>query len=138
MQRARCVVLAVLGALAVSAPTSLQAQDRHWGEGYIPNLPVVTQDGKTLRFYHDVIKGKIVVMNFIYTNCPDICGLTTARLTQAADKLGDAVGRDVFFVSLTVEPEHDTPVKLKEYANACHIGPSVLSHSGLGEQIGVR
>jgi len=130
MQRARCVVLAVLGALAVSALTSLQAQDRHWGEGYIPNLPVVTQDGKTLRFYHDVIKGKIVVMNFIYTNCPDICGLTTARLTQAADKLGDAVGRDVFFVSLTVDPEHDTPAKLKEYADAFHIGPGWLFLTG--------
>src|SRR5262245_36322597 len=126
MHRTRLAVLAVLGALAVSAPTSLEAQDRHWGEGYIPNLPVVTQDGKTLQFYDDVIKGKVVVMNFIYTNCPDICGLTTARLTQAADKLGDAVGRDVFFVSLTVDPEHDTPVKLKEYASAFHIGSGWL------------
>src|SRR5499433_2894042 len=130
MQRARCVVLAVLGALAVSAPTSLQAQDRHWGEGYIPNLPVITQDGKTLRFYDDVIKGKIVVLNFIYTNCPDICGLTTARMSQVEDKLGDAAGRDIFFVSLTVDPERDTPAKLKEYANAFHIGPRWLFLTG--------
>src|SRR5262247_148116 len=121
MRRIRLAALAVLVALTVSIPATLEAQGRRWGEGYIPNLPVVTQDGKTLRFYDDVIKGKIVVINFIYTTCPDICGLTTARLTQAEDKLGDMVGRDVFFVSLTADPEHDTPAKLKEYADAFHI-----------------
>src|SRR5262245_11876764 len=135
MQRTRLAVLAVLGTLVVSAPTSLAAQDRHWGEGHIPNLPVITQEGKTLRFYDNVIKGKVVVMNFIYTNCPDICGLTTASLAQAADKLGDAVGRDVFFVSLTVDPEHDTPGKLKQYADAFHIGPRWMFLTGKLEDI---
>ena len=127
MQRMRLqalAVVAVLGVLAMFAawrPSSPEARSHRWGQGYMPNLPVVTQDGKTLRFYDDVIKGRIVVINFIYTNCPDICGLTTARLTLAADRLGEMVGRDVFFVSLTVDPEHDTPEKLKEYADAFHI-----------------
>jgi len=102
----------------------------------MPNLPVVTQDGKTLRFYDDVIKDKIVVVNFIYTTCPDICGLTTARLSQAEDKLGDMVGRDIFFVSLTVDPENDTPEKLKEYADAFHItGPGWLFLTGKPDDI---
>src|SRR5215510_6661525 len=136
MRRIRLAALAVLVALTVSIPATLEAQGRRWGEGYIPNLPVVTQDGKTLRFYDDVIKGKIVVINFIYTTCPDICGLTTARLTQAEDKLGDMVGRDIFFVSLTVDPEHDTPAKLKEYADAFHItGPGWLFLTGKPENI---
>ena len=83
MRRTVVALFAGLAAatLAMAAPGA--AQSRPWGEGYFPNLPVVTQDGKTLRFYDDVIKGKIVVVNFIYTNCPDICGLTTARLLQA-------------------------------------------------------
>src|SRR4051794_20248844 len=97
--------IALLAALILSVPDSSNAQGRRWGEGYFPNLPVVTQDGKTLRFYDDVIKGKIVLVSFIYTSCPDICPLTTARLTQVEDKLGDMVGRDIFFVSLTVDPE---------------------------------
>src|SRR5262245_49149564 len=101
---------------AVTVADTAQAQDRRWGEGYFPNLPVVTQDGRTLRFYDDVIKGKIVVIDFIYTSCPDICGLTTARLSQAEEKLRVMVGRDLFFVSLTVDPEHDTPDKLKAFA----------------------
>jgi protein SCO1/2 len=135
MQRTRLAAIAMLAALAVSAPASLEAQSRRWGEGYMPNLPVVTQDGKTLRFYDDVIKGKIVVINFIYTNCPDICGLTTARLSQVEEKLGYTVGRDIFFVSLTVDPENDTPAKLKEYADAFHAGPGWLFLTGKPEDI---
>ena len=136
MRRMRLAALAVLVALTVSIPARLEAQGRRWGEGYIPKLPVVTQDGKTLRFYDDVIKGKIVVVNFIYTTCPDICGLTTARLSQAEDKLGDMVGRETFFVSLTVDPENDTPAKLKEYADAFHItGPGWLFLTGKPDDI---
>ena len=52
-------------------------------------MPVVTQDGKTLNFYDDLIKDKIVVLSFIYTSCKDICPLATARLGEAQDKLGD-------------------------------------------------
>src|SRR5262249_25566341 len=79
------------------------------GANYFPNLPVVTQDGKTLKFYDDVIKDKIVLISFVYTNCPDICPLATARIAQVEDKLGDMVGRDIFFISMTVDPEPIRP-----------------------------
>ena len=97
MQRNLFAGMAMSAALAVFASASVEAQGRRWGEGYMPNLPVVTQDGKTLQFYDDVIKGKMVVISFIYTNCPDICPLATARLAQVEDKLGDVAGRDIFF-----------------------------------------
>ena len=64
------------------APSS-PAQTNPWGANYFPNVPVVDQDGRTLNFYDDVIKGKMVVVSFIYTSCPDICPLTTARLSLA-------------------------------------------------------
>ena len=99
------------------------AQNRPWGEGYIPNLPVLTQDGKTVRFYDDLVKGKIVIISFIYTSCTDICPLTTARLSQLEEKLGDFVGRDVFMLSMTVDPENDTPQRLKEFSQAFQTGP---------------
>src|SRR4029077_4942111 len=95
----------------------------------------VTQDGKTLRFYDDVIKGKIVLISFLYTNCPDICPLTTARIAQVEDKLGDMVGRDIFFVSMTVDPERDTPERLKEFATAFGAGPGWLFLTGKLEDI---
>jgi cytochrome oxidase Cu insertion factor (SCO1/SenC/PrrC family)/mono/diheme cytochrome c family protein len=127
--------LALLAAATVSVPSPLKAQSGRWNADYLPNLSVVTQDGKTLKFYDDVIKGKIVLISFIYTNCPDICPLTTARLTQVEDQLGDIVGRDIFFVSMTVDPERDTPDKLKEFTAAFGIGPRWLFLTGKPEDI---
>src|SRR5262252_2438238 len=122
-------------AVIISARGPLEAQGARWGANYFPNLPVVTQDGKTLKFYDDVIKGKIVLISFIYTNCPDICPLTTARIAQVEDKLGDMVGRDIFFVSMTVDPERDTPERLKEFATAFDAGPGWLFLTGKPEDI---
>jgi protein SCO1 len=135
MRRMFLAATAALAAATVAAATPSQAQSRRWGDGYFPNLPVVTQDGKTLRFYDDVIKGKIVVVNFMYTSCPDICGLTTARLSQVEEKLRDVVGSELFFVSLTVDPENDTPQKLKEFADSFHIGDGWLFLTGKPEDI---
>src|SRR5471032_194049 len=103
-------------ALALAVPSMASAN--RWDENYFSNLPVVTQDGKTLHFYDDLIKGRIVVVSFIYTSCSDLCPIETARLAQVKDKLGDAVGRDIFFVSMSVDPEHDTPEMLKAFADA--------------------
>jgi protein SCO1 len=72
---------------------------------YFPNLPVVNQDGKTLRFYDDAIKGKIVLINFMFTGCSALCPLTTARLAEVQDKLGGRVGRDIFFYSISLDPQ---------------------------------
>ena len=98
-------------------------QDDRWGRGYLPNLPVVDQDGNTYSFYDDLIKGKKVIINFVFTTCTDICPLTTARMAQLQEKLGDMVGRDVEMYSITVDPEHDGPAELKRYADAFHIRP---------------
>jgi len=130
MHRMLLASVALLAALTVSIPGLLQAQSGRWGKDYFPNLPVVTQDGKTLRFYEDVVKGKIVVFSFIYTSCKDICPITTARLAQIEDKLGDSVGRDIFINSISVDPENDTPTQLKKYAEAFHAGPGWLFLTG--------
>src|SRR5476651_2107101 len=102
--------LVCLLAVIVSAP---EARSKPWGADYFPDVPVVNQDGKTLHFYDDLIKGRIVVVSFVYTSCSDLCPIMTARLAQLKDKLGDAVGRDIFFISMSVDPEHDTPDMLK-------------------------
>jgi protein SCO1 len=101
----------------------------------VPNVPVVTQDGKTLNFYDDLIKDKIVVLSFIYTSCKDICPLATSRLGEAQEKLADRVGRDIFFYSISIDPESDTPQRLKQYADAFHAGPGWLFLTGLPEDI---
>src|SRR5262249_11938594 len=123
MQRTLLVSIALLASLTVSAPGRLEAQGRPWGEGYFPNLPVVTHEGKTLRVYDDLIKGKIVGISFIFTRWRGNWPITTSRLAQVEEKLGDTVGRDVFIYSISVDPENDTPEQLKKYAEAFHTGP---------------
>jgi len=135
MRLSSLAAVVAFAAVIISARGPLEAQGARWGANYFPNLPVVTQDGKTLKFYDDVIKGKIVLISFIYTNCPDICPLATARIAQVEDKLGDMVGRDIFFVSMTVDPERDTPERLKEFATAFDAGPGWLFLTGKPEDI---
>lgn len=106
------------------------AAELPWRDGYIPNVPVITQDGRTLLFYDDVLKGKISIISFIYTSCRDICPVVTARLSQLEENLGDAVGRDYFFVSISIDPVTDTPARLKEYGKAFGVGASWLFLTG--------
>ncbi len=86
-----------------------------WGANYFPNVPLTTQDGETVYFFEDLIKDKIVAINFIYTHCPDSCPLETAQLVRVQDILGDRMGMDVFFYSISIDPEKDTPSVLKKY-----------------------
>jgi protein SCO1 len=87
-----------------------------------PNVTLRTQDNRQVRFYDDVVKGKVVVINFIFTTCTELCPLTTAKLANLQQALGEHAGRDVFLVSLSVDPEHDTPAVLKRYADRFHAG----------------
>lgn len=128
------VLLALLAAVHLIAATT-SAEARRWGRDYLPNVPVVTQDGKTLSFYDDVIKDKIVVISFLYTTCRDVCPLTAARLAQVQDRLGDKLGRDVFFVSVSIDPETDTPALLKAQADALRARPGWLFLTGTRENI---
>lgn len=127
-------VLAALAAAMLIAPVSGKAQTRR-GPEFFTNLPVVDQDGRQLKFYDDLIKDKVVVVMFIYTSCTDICPITTMRMTQIEDELGAAVGRDIFIISLTVDPEHDTPEKLKAYSKAFGTGPGWSFVTGKPEDI---
>jgi protein SCO1 len=111
---------AVIFGVVGTVDTAAQARR---GAEYFTNTLLTTQDGEQVRFYDDLIKGKIVAINLIYTTCQYACPLETARLSQVQRKLGDRMGRDVFFYSITIDPEHDTPAVLKEYAQKFNAGP---------------
>jgi protein SCO1 len=98
-------------------------EDAQWGGTHFPNVELITQDGKKVRFYDDLIKGKVVALELIYTTCKYNCPLETARLVQLQKLLGDRMGKDIFFYSITIDPEHDTPEVLKAYAEKYHVGP---------------
>jgi protein SCO1/2 len=121
--------------LAVSPAVPGAADNVRWGAGYFPNVTLTTQDSVPVRFYDDLVKGKIVAINLIYTTCKYACPLETARLSQVAKLLGDRMGRDVFFYSITIDPEHDTPAVLKEYAAKYQAGPGWTFLTGRKEEI---
>lgn len=125
-----------LGALALllMAPLLALAQTR-WDQSYFPNAELVTQDGKKVRFYDDVLKGKILVINFIFTSCGDVCPLDTAQLKRVQQLIGDRAGRDIFMYSISVDPENDTPEKLREFMRKFDIGPGWTFLTGKREDI---
>ena len=90
---------------------------------HFPNVELITQDGKKVHFYDDLIKGKVVAIELMYTSCKYNCPLETARLVQVQKMLGDRMGKQVFFYSITIEPDKDTPEVLKDYTKKYHIGP---------------
>ena len=112
-----------------------KANTVRWGADYFPNVPLVDQDGKTVHFYNDLIKGKSVVIDMIYTHCVDSCPLETARLAQVQKMLGDKVGKDIFFYSITIDPKRDTPKVLKQYAQTYHTGPGWTFYTGKPDDI---
>jgi protein SCO1/2 len=101
-----------------------------WGADYFPNVPLVTHEGRTVRFFDDLIEGKVVVVNFIYTTCPDACPLETAKLSEVCTLLGDRVGQDVFLYSISIDPERDTPEVLREYSERYQTPPGWLFLTG--------
>ncbi|HXO22328.1 MAG TPA: SCO family protein [Thermoanaerobaculia bacterium] len=81
-----------------------------------PNVALRTQDGRTVRFYDDLVKDKVVTINFFYAQCEELCPLVTANLAKVQKALGDRMGRDIFMNSISLKPEHDSPEVLKHYA----------------------
>jgi protein SCO1/2 len=103
--------------------------------GQNANIPLITQDGQIVHFYDDMIKGKIVAVNFIYTSCLFTCPLETARLAQVQRLLGGRVGKDIFFYSISIDPDHDTPAVLKDYMAEFDVGPGWTFLTGKREDI---
>ncbi|MDZ4842974.1 MAG: SCO family protein [Hyphomicrobium aestuarii] len=127
VQRVAAFVIALSVVIFGTIPEPAEARR---AADYLPNVVLSTQDGQKVRFYDDVIKDKIVVFSFIYTSCMDICPLITARLAQVYGELGDAAGRDVHFVSISIDPKNDTPERLKRHADAFRSDPRWLFLTG--------
>jgi protein SCO1 len=102
---------------SVDAPRS-ERMRRHF-----PNVPLQTHDGRSVRFYDDLVKGRKVIINFTFTSCTGTCPRTSANLARVQELLGDRIGRDIFIVSLSIDPEHDTPAALAEYARTFDARP---------------
>jgi protein SCO1/2 len=127
---AAAAVLCALAGVTVVRTFADSTSPSRWGADYFPNVTLTTQFNKQVKFYDDLLKGKKVAIYLMYTTCKFACPLETARLAQVQRYLGDRVGKDIFFYSITIDPKHDTPQVLKSYAEQFHAGPGWLFLTG--------
>ena len=123
-------------ALAATASPPLRAAPGPRA-GYFPNSIVQTHDGRSLRFYDDVVQGSVVLFNMMYAVCTGICPGNTANLREVQAALGSRLGRDVFMVSMTLQPESDTPEVLNDYVESYGIKPGWLFLTGQPKEMDV-
>lgn len=90
----------------------------------IPDVELLDQDGRKVRFYSDLVKNKVVVINFIFTTCTTVCPPLGATFARVQRELGERAGRDVHFISVSVDPVTDTPERLKAWGAKFKAGPA--------------
>ena len=127
----RVLLISLLSLAGTGSAAAASTRD----PAHFPNAPLINQDGETLYFYDDVIKGKVVTINFMFTSCGDSCPMETAKLRKVQEMLGEHAGKDVYMYSITVDPDRDTPAALKAYMQKFNIGPGWQFLTGKKEDI---
>lgn len=115
-------IASLICVLLILVPGCLANEDGQWrviyngtelGGEYAPDFTLTNQDGENVSLSD--FEGKVVVIGFTYTSCPDVCPLIEANLNSVKADLGDAYGERVVFISISIDPVRDTPDKLKSH-----------------------
>lgn len=132
-------LLAALAVLLLLAP--LSAQDSVHNTPAVPvhltvpDIEVVNQAGEHVRFNSGVVRDRVAVITSFFTSCTAFCPMTQERLSRLATLLHDRMGKDVVFVSLSVDPANDTPAAMKAWGEKHKIGPGWTLVSGQTENV---
>lgn len=105
------------------APVTQEYARKRLQEQHLPNLPLISHEGKRVLFYDDLVKGKVVTLNFFYSQCDEVCPMVSANLARVQKTLGAQVGRDIHMYSFTLKPEEDTVDVIRKYREKYHAGP---------------
>jgi protein SCO1/2 len=103
--------------------TAQTSQKPSTAETYFTDVVLVNQNGEKMRLYTDLLKGRVIVINFFFATCHGSCLPMNRNLQKVHEALGDRAGKDVYIISISVDPTLDTPAKLKEYARKVNAGP---------------
>ena len=152
MKSTLCALVICLAAATTAAaqgstrPTPPAPQDPHAGHHpgqepqtpaakYFSDVELLDQDGRQVRFYTDMLKGKTVVINAFFTTCTSVCPPMNRNMEKIQEALGDRLGKEVFLISISVDPTTDTPPRLKEYAQKFHAKPGWRFLTGKKENV---
>lgn len=92
-------------------------------KNYFTDVLLTNQNGEKMRFYSDLLQGKVVVINSFFATCTGSCLPLNRNLEKLQKALGTHMGEDVYFLSISVDPTVDTPTNLKAYAKKLNAGP---------------
>ena len=110
------IYFVLLNTIATAAPQVTQTQQ------ILPNTQVIDQTGKSLKFYDDLLKDKIVAINFVFTRCTMTCPIAGFQFGRLRSLLGARAGRDVQLISVSMDAAYDTPARLKSWASKFNSG----------------
>jgi protein SCO1 len=113
----------------------VQAQEKTAAEKYFSDVELINQDGEKMRFYSDILKNKVVIINTFFTTCTSVCPPMNRNFERVQEALGNRLGKDAFLVSITVDPETDTPPRLKEYSRRFHAREGWIFLTGKKENV---
>jgi protein SCO1/2 len=105
------------------------------GASYFTNLVLLTQDNRPVHFYDDLMKDKVVLINFVFTTCKGACSPMTANLAKVQQYLGAHLGQEIVMISVSVDPTTDTPAALKKYADLFKAQPGWYFLTGKKENV---
>ncbi len=126
---------AVAAATGGGAPSRSEVARQRIQRMNLPNVPLLTHEGKRVMFYDDLIKDKVVTMNFFYTKCDEICPAVTANLVTVQKLLGADVGKKIFMYSFTLKPEEDDVKAIRAYREMFHAKPGWTFLTGKPEDL---
>ena len=128
-------VLTLLGWLLAAAIAAAQPEAQALNGLSIPDVTLIDQNGKPVRFYTDLVKNRVVAINLVFTTCTTICPPLGANFAKLQKVLGDRAGQDVHLISVSVDPGTDTPERLKAWAQKFGAGPGWTLVTGEREEV---
>ena len=130
------LLLAPVAAISPALALPAQSMSRTASKGFLPNVPLITQNGENVKFYEDLVRNKTVLINFFVIACGEgRCPIAMANLRKVQDKLGNRMGRDIFFLSVTLRPELERPKGLKAYADTLEAKPGWTFLTGEAKEV---
>jgi protein SCO1/2 len=111
------------------------AQEDSPAKRYFTDVILINQYGEQMRFYSDLIRGKVVVINVFFTSCAGVCPPMARTLAAISERLGDKLGKQVHLISISVDPTTDTPERLREFAKKFNARPGWFFLTGKKENV---
>lgn len=134
MIRRAAVSLAFVLLASMPALAEEKAAPQNPAAHYFTNLELVNQNGQTMRFYDDLLRGKVVVINSFFASCHGSCPVMAANFAALQTRFSDRLGKDLVLISISVDPE-DTPEKLKAFAQQFQAKPGWYFMTGKRENV---